>query len=298
MSERYREVVDPTSTNSAHAAAIRMVGRHHRVLEVGCSVGHVTEHLVANDNTVVGIEIDPDAAAEARRFATTVHVADLDRTPIDDLVDGPFDVVVFGDVLEHLREPSAALLAACRVLSPDGSVVVSIPNIAHADMRLMLLEGRWEYQEHGLLDDTHLRFFTREGLRSLLAGADLVATAIERVTCPMFGSNLPLTPDLYGEMVRRFVLADPEALTFQFIVRAERHGDDVLTRDAPGYEPLGVDESRLARAVDDQGRMLAERDAHIAALETELAAWRGSTLARVTRLPRAVWGSIRRRLRR
>jgi 2-polyprenyl-3-methyl-5-hydroxy-6-metoxy-1,4-benzoquinol methylase len=295
MSERYREVVDPASTNSAHAAAIRMVGRGHRVLEVGCSVGHVTEHLVANGNTVVGIEIDPDAADEARRFATAVHVADLDRTPLDELVDGPFDVVVFGDVLEHLRDPSSALDAACRVLADDGHIVVSIPNVAHADVRLMLLEGRWEYQEHGLLDDTHLRFFTREGLRSMLARSGLVATGLERVTCPMFGTNLPVTPELYGEPVRRFVQSDPEALTFQFVVRAERDGDDVLGRDAPDPEPLGVDEARLERAVDDQQRMIAERDAHISALQTELDAWRGSTLARVGRLPRGVWGRIRRR---
>jgi SAM-dependent methyltransferase len=298
MSERYREAVDPSAANSAHAAAIRMVGHGRRVLEVGCSVGHVTEHLVANDNEVVGIEIDPAAAEEARRYATAVHVADLDRTPLDDLVQGPFDVVLFGDVLEHLRDPSSALDAACRLLADDGHIVVSIPNAAHADLRLMLLEGRWEYQEHGLLDDTHLRYFTRDGLRSLLARSGLVAIEIDRVTCPMFGTNLPVTPELYGEPVRRFVLSDPEALTFQFIVRASRHGADVLDRDAPAYDPLGVEEVRLARAADDLQRMVAERDTHIAALQTELDAWRNSTLARVARVPRAAWAPISRRLRR
>lgn len=294
MSERYRETVDPTATNSAHAAAIRMVGHGRRVLEVGCSVGHVTEHLVANGNEVVGIEIDPDAAAEARTHASAVLVADIDHTPIDEVVDGPFDVVVFGDVLEHLRDPSDALDAACRVLADDGHIVVSVPNVAHADLRLMLLEGRWEYQEHGLLDDTHLRFFTREGLRALLARSGLVATAIERVTIPMFATNLPVAPELFGEPVRRFVEADPEALTFQFIVRAERGGVDVLRREAPDHQPLGVEEARLERAVADHQQMLAERDAHIAALQTELDAWRSSTLARVSRPLRVVWSRIRR----
>lgn len=297
MSERYRETVDPTATNSAHAAAIRMVGHGHRVLEVGCSVGHVTEHLVANDNEVVGIELDPDAAAEARTYASTVHVADIDRTPLGELVDGPFDVVVFGDVLEHLRDPSAALDAAARLLTDDGHIVVSIPNVAHADLRLMLLQGGWEYQEHGLLDDTHLRFFTRQGLRALLTRSGLVATAIERVTIPMFATNLPVTPGLFGETVRHFVLADPEALTFQFVVTAERQGDDVLAGEAPEYQPLGVDDAVLQREIADLRRMLAERETQIAALEAELNAWRSSTLARVSRPARAVWAKVRRRER-
>jgi hypothetical protein len=162
----------------------------------------------------------------------------------------------------------------------------------------MLLEGRWAYQEHGLLDDTHLRFFTREGLRDLLGGVGLVATAIERVTIPMFATNLPVDPDLIGEPVRRFVRADPEALTFQFVVRAQRAGTDVLAREEPTYEPLGVDEGRLVHEIDELRRMVGERDTHIAALQTELDAWRGSTLARVSRAPRAIWAPISRRLRR
>lgn len=298
MSERYREVVDPSATNSAHAAAIRMVGRGHRVLEVGCSVGHVTEHLVANGNTVVGVEIDPAAAEEARRFAAEVHVADLDATPLDQIVDRSFDVVVFGDVLEHLRDPSAALAAATRLIGPDGHVVISIPNVAHADLRLMLLEGRWEYQEHGLLDDTHLRFFTRDGLRLLLAASGLVATEVERVTIPMFATNLPVTPELHGEAVRRFVLTDPEALTFQFIVAARRHGDDVLARDEPAFAPLDPDGERLRSEIGELRRMLAERETHEAALVAELDAWRNSTLARLSRPLRVVWGRIVGRIRR
>lgn len=298
MSERYRVDVDPAATNSAHAAAIRMVGSDRRVLEVGCSVGHVTEHLVSNGNTVVGVEIDPDAADVARRFAAEVHVADLDRDPLDELVDGPFDVVVFGDVLEHLRDPTAALDAAVRLLSPDGHVVVSIPNVAHADVRLMLLEGRWDYQEHGLLDETHLRFFTRDGLRSLLAASGLTATDVERVTCPMFATNLPVTPELFGEPVRRFVLADPEALTFQFVVSARRAGADVLAPEALELPTLGHDEARLSREVGDLRTMLAERDAHEAALTAELDAWRNSALARVSRPVRAAWGRVARRVRR
>lgn len=301
--ERYREEVDPTRPNSAHAAAIRMAGRGHRVLEVGCSVGHVTEHLAAAGNVVTGIEIDPVAADEARQHASEVHVADLDRTPLGDLVEGPFDVIMFGDVLEHLREPDRVLADACRFLADDGRFVISIPNVAHADVRLMLLEGRWQYREHGLLDDTHLRFFTREGLHDLLNRCDLVATAIERVTCPIFESNLPVTPELHGSAIRSFVLTDPEALTFQFIVSATRRahiGDavDVLDRRPPAYPAANHERDELELELREARRVLDERDQLVAAMQAELDAWRNSTLARVTRPLRAVWAPISRRLRR
>ena len=79
MSEMYRVPVDPAATNNPHSYALRLTGSGHRVLEVGCSVGHVTEHLVAADNTVVGVEIDRRAADEASAWASNVHVVDLDH---------------------------------------------------------------------------------------------------------------------------------------------------------------------------------------------------------------------------
>lgn len=298
MTAHYVTAIDPAATNSSHASALRFVGRDRRVLEVGCSTGFMTEHLVAAGNEVVGIEIDPEGAEQARRHADTVHVADLDLVRLTDLVDGPFDVVLFGDVLEHLRRPVEALTDARTLLADGGHVVVSIPNAAHADMRLMLLEGRWEYQDRGLLDRTHVHFFTREGLRASLAEAGLVATAVERVTNSMFATNLPVTPELHSEATRRFVLADPEAETFQFVVAASPGGgDDALAGPEPDFASVTAEIDALQREVADLRWATGEHERHIAALQAEVEAWRGSTLARVTGPLRTVWGAVRRRRR-
>lgn len=271
MSARYGTPVDPTARNNPHAYAISMVGSGRRVLEVGCSVGHVTEHLVAAGNTVVGIEIDAEAAELARRFASEVHVADVATTPLRELVEPGFDVVLLGDVLEHLPDPDAALAAAVDLLTPDGRVVISVPHVAYVDVRLMLLEGTWAYQTDGLLDRTHLRWFTYAGLGELLGGAGLTATRVERVVLPPYESGLPVTPGRHGADVLRFVLADPEATTYQFVIEARR-----AAAGEPALPPAA------APAWPDLDAERAAMEEELVALRNEVDAWRRSRLVRLT----------------
>lgn len=299
MTSRYDVPVDPAATNNPHSAAIRLVGTGGRVLEVGCAGGHVTRHLVDRGNEVVGIELDPDAAEHARQFATDVHVADLDHTAASSLVDGEFDVVLLGDVLEHLRDPATVLADVTSVLGPSGRLVVSVPNVAHIDVRLMLLAGEWHYQDVGVLDRTHLRWFTRESLRSLLAEVGFVAVEVERVTVPFTGSGLPVRLDLASPEVRRLVEADPEAETFQWVVAAERaevgeHGvvvapDDALVTDAPVPWP---DLAAERRQLEAQVSALAGR---CEALGNEVEAWRRSRLVRATAPIRRLAARVRHR---
>lgn len=289
MSARYGTPVDPTAVNNPHAYAISMVGTGGRVLEVGCSVGHVTEHLVAAGNTVVGIEVDPEAAELARRFAADVIVADIDRTALATLVEPGFDVVVLGDVLEHLRDPAAALIDAVSLLNPDGKVVISVPHVGFVDVRLMLLEGKWAYQDDGLLDRTHLRWFTRDGLAGLLGAAGLAATRVERVRLGPYDSGLPVTPGRHSADVIRFALADPEAMTYQFVVEARRAGPGEPTMPAepePAWPDLAAERAELEAQV---AALTEQRDA----LANEVDAWRRSKLVRLTAPVRA----LRHRLR-
>jgi 2-polyprenyl-3-methyl-5-hydroxy-6-metoxy-1,4-benzoquinol methylase len=93
--------------------------------------------------------------------------------------EGPFDVIVYGDVLEHLVDPLRVLVELDRSLAPAGFVVISVPNIAHLWIRLLLLVGRFDYLDRGILDQSHLRFFTERSLRAMLADAGL---SIERFT--------------------------------------------------------------------------------------------------------------------
>jgi 2-polyprenyl-3-methyl-5-hydroxy-6-metoxy-1,4-benzoquinol methylase len=304
-SEVYREAVDPEATNNPHSYALQMTGHDHRVLEVGCSVGHVTEHLVAAGNTVVGVEIDPEAAAAAERFAERVHVLDLDVTPVSQVEHDRFDVIILGDVLEHLRDPGAALADLLTLLAPGGRVIISVPNVAHIDVRLMLLEGRWEYQGTGLLDATHLRWFTKTSLRAMLRDAGLVATRLERVRIGRYGSDIVLPTDRPWIDAIGFIEADPEAYTFQFVVEAVRTGVDGVggVDDAGGVDVVDalagdaeVEWPSLDHAAEAAAlrKWAQELEAHNAALQANLTAWEGSMLARLSRPLRAVRGLMRR----
>ena len=142
----YEVPIDPDAGNTSHTLALSMIGYNKAVLEVGCSTGYFTKFLVERGCNVVGIEIDAEAAKAAEKWADHVIVGDLDAEGIwSPLEDDAFDVVVLGDVLEHLRDPWASLRAAVRKLKPSGFVVTSLPNIAHGDVRIALLQGKFPY---------------------------------------------------------------------------------------------------------------------------------------------------------
>jgi SAM-dependent methyltransferase len=291
----YDVTVDPAAENNPHAAQLRLVGSGNRVLEVGCWSGFVTEHLVAAGNQVVGVELDAEAADAARRFAERVHVADIDVTPLSTLEAGPFDVVMFGDVLEHLRDPLRVVRDSAGLLAPGGRFVISVPHVAHVDVRMMLLQGNWEYRDEGVLDRTHLRWFTRDGLRAMLADAGFVATAIERVRTPYGSSGLPFDRDAVPHALLAYAAADAEVYTLQFVVEASRRDetdlDDVLAPGSPIVWPLldaGSDRAPMAARI---GELERERDA----LQAEVDAWRNSKLARVAAPLRRVYARARRR---
>ena len=138
------------------------------VLEVGCACG-VTLLAVRNANLgakTYGIEFDEQAAAFARHFSVVeaLDVETLDRPEWHE----KFDYIILGDVIEHLREPQRAMKNLALLLKPGGCVLVSTPNVMHFSVFRMMLAGRWKYEEAGILDRTHLRFFTRTEILLLL----------------------------------------------------------------------------------------------------------------------------------
>ncbi len=143
------------------------------VLEVGCACG-ATLLAIRNVNPkaeVYGIEFDKKAAEMARHFSVVeaLDVETLDRPEWHE----KFDYIILGDVIEHLREPQRAMKNLALLLKPGGCVLVSTPNVMHFSVFRMMLAGRWKYEEAGILDRTHLRFFTRADLLALLEAAGL-----------------------------------------------------------------------------------------------------------------------------
>ncbi len=286
----YDLVIDPQSEASAYKWVLELVPPTGTVLEIGCGGGHLTEHLQARGNRVTAIDINPFAAARAARFAEEAFDLDLDRHVLGERLSGrQFDCILLADVLEHVRSSTRVLTDALSLLAPGGTVVISVPNIAHIDARLMLLQGQWAYKPTGILDDSHLRFFTRDSLRSLLRDCGLTPHEWRRTQRPPFGTNLGLDRAEVPPALVDQLLADPDATTYQFIVSARREaGADQLIRPAATTFPVslpGVDETEALHAA------LAQRDA-------ELEAYRQLKILRIARVPRAVYGTLRRMVRR
>jgi len=215
------EQPDPASS---HGMMLEMIGSDKRVLEFGCASGYMSRWLVAAGCRVTGVEVDPAMAAEAREVCDEVVVADLDTRRLVDLLPGSaFDVAIYGDVLEHVRDPRRVLDETRSLLADGGSVVMSIPNIAHGNVRLALLRGSFDYQELGLLDNTHLRFFTLKTVRELCLRAGYRIERLERTKAALFGATdtMPkLDPREFDPSVIAEIQRDPEHDTFQFIIRA------------------------------------------------------------------------------
>ena len=138
------------------------------MLDIGCGEGRLGEAIKRRQAaTVVGVEYEPEAARAVESRLDTVHVGDVESDAIA-FEPGSFDCVVCADVLEHLRDPLALLRRIREWLAPGGTLVTSLPNVRHHSVVRSLLAGNWTYESAGLLDDTHLRFFTRREIEKAL----------------------------------------------------------------------------------------------------------------------------------
>ena len=159
-------------------------GRGRRLLDVGAADGLLSRQLTACGWRVTAIEGDPALAQVGARYCERMITLNLDREI--PLGEGPFDVIVYGDVLEHLVDPLRVLVELDRGLGPGGFVIISVPNIAHLWIRLLLLVGRFDYLDRGILDHSHLRFFTERSMRAMLADAGLSIERFTATPAPLF----------------------------------------------------------------------------------------------------------------
>ena len=272
MDLKYDFAPDLTSDNS-HAQQLRAVPRGARVLELGCATGYLSRLLRDELGCrVVGVELDEAAAEHARAFCERVVVGDLDQLALAEVLDaGAFDVILCGDVLEHLKDPGRVLAEARKLLAPQGRVVATIPNVAHGDLRLALLGGRFDYRRLGLLDETHLRFFTLAGVQALFEGAGYAVHRVSRIRAPLFGTELEVKAQDYPPEAVAFVAADPEATTYQFVVVASDEADQPMLVAAHLAREAAEARARALEAA------LAEAQGREAALAAALAAAHAAT---------------------
>jgi len=198
-----------------HARLLDLVGSGKQVLDVGCSSGYLARPLVERGCTVVGIERDQNAAEAARNVCTEVLVGDVEVMTFP-FESNSFDVILCGDLIEHLREPEQFLVRVHRHLRAGGRLVLSTPNVANWTMRLSLLGGRWRYTERGILDRTHLHLFTRKSLVEMLDRAGYRVVELDfTVPVPMVG-----TPGV-ERVAHALGRLRPQLLAYQFLAAAE-----------------------------------------------------------------------------
>lgn len=150
------------------------------LLDVGCGAGYLGEYLKTSGlaKYIVGVELNIDASNEASKRIDKVLTVDLNKIDLSDLFEGKdkssFDCIICADVLEHLISPLEVLLSLVTLLKPGGRVIISLPNVRHWSVLLPLIfKGEWEYLEAGIMDQTHLRFFTKKSAISLAKNSRL-----------------------------------------------------------------------------------------------------------------------------
>jgi 2-polyprenyl-3-methyl-5-hydroxy-6-metoxy-1,4-benzoquinol methylase len=174
------------------------------VLDVGCSYGDFGRALKGKNCTVDGVEIYEPAVKEAKLILDEVFQLDMDRPElVGAVINKKYSVITFMDVLEHSKDPAAVLRAYREKLSEGGRIYVSVPNIVNIRDRFSILFGNFNYKEYGVMDKTHLRFFTKKTANELML---TVFSNVELIDC---------TPRY--NFLKKIVRFWPEMFALQFV---------------------------------------------------------------------------------
>lgn len=201
-----------TNPYSVHNKILRFIGERKKVLDVGCAEGNLSQQL--NQCEVVGIELDVKSAQIAQKYCDEVIVGNVESIELPTSYYNYFDHIVFADVLEHLKEPLAVLTNFKKYLKDDGYIIVSLPNIANWRIRLNLLLGNFDYEDHGILDEGHLQFFTEKNAKKLILNAGLKIYQIDITIGDI---------NRFAKLFHSIGLLWPKLLAYQFLIIAKKN---------------------------------------------------------------------------
>ena len=195
------------------------------IVDIGCGNGKRAEvyRKINSGCTYVGIEVVPSLAEKAKEHCSSVFIGDIEAMSDDDFLKySCADCWVFGDVLEHLRDPWRMLSRIRSIIPNNGYIVASIPNAQHWSMQLLLCVGEFDYDDFGLFDRTHLRWFTRITIERMFSNAGF--KVVERIPA-MSTESMPEGMKDAIRTMTSIVSQDPEiaiadAQPYQYIIRA------------------------------------------------------------------------------
>ena len=224
-----------------------------RILDVGCGEGMLGRILLQKGAAeVVGIEADLDVARRAQGNLSRVLHGDVESLALP-FEDGYFDCIVLADVLEHLKNPLSTMTSLQRYLSASGTIVASIPNVRFFDVIGRLAEGRWEYQEFGILDKTHLRFFTKKEIEVLFRQAGLEVTGMSENLSRVY-DTLPAAHSgdvSFGRVTLHGLTREEvkDLFVFQYLIVAHRADSEAIGRNRRVSAALASGDHESARSI-------------------------------------------------
>ena len=213
-----------------------------RILDVGCADGYLGKILQKKGHAVTGIESNPEAAERACTHYDVFHRADIEAFAFP--YRQVFDYILFADVLEHLRDPAAVLRRSIPALKDSGKVIISVPNVANWIIRLGLLFGNFDPADRGILDRTHLHFFTLRTLRNMMSEVSCRILDVTPTPVPL-QLALPFTRRQFFAPLHAFhyalTLSWKTLFAYQFVLTAAPSGQAPLpTRDQMSAETVSV----------------------------------------------------------
>jgi 2-polyprenyl-3-methyl-5-hydroxy-6-metoxy-1,4-benzoquinol methylase len=220
----YIDKHSPWSSHSIIASRLKRMDHGSKVLDVGSATGTLGRLCRDSDLILYGIEPVPEWMAKASFLYREVRCCTLEKAE-DSFLSG-YDCIVCADILEHLTNPENALSRLVALQSAGSLFILSVPNVANLWVRLNLLFGRFNYAERGILDRTHLRFFTRKTLLEMLDRVNLKVTKIWATPIPLELVSTAFQERIWGQIIYRLlaILTNtfPTIFGYQFVVEASK----------------------------------------------------------------------------
>ncbi len=219
---------DASAERNSLAVLASFIAPQSRVLDLGIGSGSLGQLLREQLGCRLdGVTLNPQEQSVARNWYERIDLLDLDQPGWDaGFGEAAYDAIVCADVLEHLKRPERVLQACRRLLRPHGALLVSVPNIGYAGQVADLMQGNFKYGAEGLMDRTHLRFFTRRSFGQLLESQGWAVRQVETIEQPLHETEFTMAFDALPPAVGRHLLSRPDASAYQLVFVATLEGTD------------------------------------------------------------------------
>ena len=234
--------IDLKDTNTTYAKVFRDINNSSKVLEIGCYAGASGEFLKNKKNcTLWGVDCDAKmlGIAKEKNVYSNLLEIDLANNFETEMINETFDYILITDVLEHLFNPDQLLNKIQPLLKENGEIIISVPNISQGEIKFRLLKNDFKYADGGLLDYTHIRFFTKDNFIKLLNDTNLAISKLEYIVHTIDNACKFSDIETFPDDIIRFIAKDEQSYIYQFYA--------VCKKNNATYEVLCKNNNKIAK---------------------------------------------------